>query len=352
MAKLQILLCDTDEKYLMPLERKFIDGFEDSADIMIITDPEYLKVFFQSQRKIDILVINESLYVKDLEKHNIEFLFILMEQMTQDTTTTGLNSNQIYKYTSVKEIYNEIANCSAAINRKSKKQDENTKLIMVYSPIGGAGVTTLAIGLAGALAQNHRHVLYIGTDNLQSFGYRLADSTPLPSGVEKQIIGQGDHLYDVIKVYFRNEIFDYLPPFPRALSSLNVHVSDLSVLLERIAAAREYDFIVVDSVCDFSDSVSKMMASSDQIVIVLSQKPHEIYKARQLLKNVDFSDGNKFTFVCNRYDKALENHLISDAQIQNCKISEYFQRGDGYDTATVEELAGVDSFQKLAIQFI
>ncbi len=170
MAKLQILLCDTDEKYLMPLERKFIDGFEDSADIMIITDPEYLKVFFQSQRKIDILVINESLYVKDLEKHNIEFLFILMEQMTQDTTTTGLNSNQIYKYTSVKEIYNEIANCSAAINRKSKKQDENTKLIMVYSPIGGAGVTTLAIGLAGALAQNHRHP---GLHNRYSYGLRL-----------------------------------------------------------------------------------------------------------------------------------------------------------------------------------
>ena len=37
MSKVVVVLADTDEKYLMPLELKFIEEFKDNADISVIT---------------------------------------------------------------------------------------------------------------------------------------------------------------------------------------------------------------------------------------------------------------------------------------------------------------------------
>ncbi len=61
MANIKIILADTDERYLMPLERKFIDELEDKVDLIVITDRDYLKQYFETPQKLDILIINEEL---------------------------------------------------------------------------------------------------------------------------------------------------------------------------------------------------------------------------------------------------------------------------------------------------
>ena len=70
MRKLTIVLADTDEDYLMPLELKFIQGFGENADIIVITEREYLNYYFSSPRNIDILLISDELYSREFEKHN------------------------------------------------------------------------------------------------------------------------------------------------------------------------------------------------------------------------------------------------------------------------------------------
>ena len=62
MNKLKIVLADTDENYLAPLERKFIDEFEDNGEIHVITDREYLRKYFSVPQSLDILLIDEAVF--------------------------------------------------------------------------------------------------------------------------------------------------------------------------------------------------------------------------------------------------------------------------------------------------
>ena len=187
MGNIKILMADADEKYLMPLERKFIDGFEDKAELTVITDPDYLKQYFMVPQKLDILIINEELYDSELERHNISNIFILKEEEQFDKNTGETETNQIYKYTSVKEIYNEIINKSSTKSVPLNHM-EDTKILMMYSPIGGIGKTAVAAALCEAIARYHKKVLFIGIDNLQTFGSEIEQLPVMESGVEKFLI--------------------------------------------------------------------------------------------------------------------------------------------------------------------
>jgi len=48
MAKIKILLADADEKYLRPLEYKFVKELDDIATISVITDIEYFEFFLKN----------------------------------------------------------------------------------------------------------------------------------------------------------------------------------------------------------------------------------------------------------------------------------------------------------------
>ena len=76
---LSIVLCDEDERYLVPLELKFTEEFGEKAEIIVITDKEYLKSFFSTPQNIDVLIINEDLYDEEYEKQDISNVFLLSE---------------------------------------------------------------------------------------------------------------------------------------------------------------------------------------------------------------------------------------------------------------------------------
>lgn len=108
MAKINVLIVDADERYVGPLERKFTAELNGKANIGIITDINYLEVLFSTPQTLDILLINEQLYNVSIEKHNIGSVFILTEEVNEQERVNG--HKLIYKYTSVREIYNMVYN--------------------------------------------------------------------------------------------------------------------------------------------------------------------------------------------------------------------------------------------------
>lgn len=352
MSKIRVVLADTDEKYLMPLEKKFIDTFGDSAEINVITDLGYLTTYFSTPQNLDILVINEELYNSSFERHNIGNIFILSEQPADDTSTGNLCTNRIYKYTSVKEIFNEVVNNNTTSSIRSLKAQAQTKTIMIYSPVGGAGTTTVACGLSAVLAKNYKRVLFIGSDNLQSFGYLFADQKPLPGDVEKPMATSNEYIYEMIKPHIRREMFDYIPQFARSLSSLNIKLSNLTYLIDCIKASKNYDFIIVDTMSDMTEDVSKTMSYADNIITVLAQDHVSTYKLERLLQNIDCSDNSKFLFVCNKYRPGEVNCLVGEPMINYCHINDYVNMEDAVSCQSIESLSNIKSFQKLAFLFL
>lgn len=351
MANIKILLADKDEKYLMPLERKFIDELEDKADLIVITDPDYLKDFFSTPQKIDILVINEELYDAELERHNIGNTFLLTEQVVSDGKPGDSEMNRIYKYTSVKEIYNEVIN-KASTKSVPLNNIEETKILMMYSPIGGIGKTTVSAALCEAIVKYHKKALFIGMDSLQTFGSVIGDLPALESGIEKMMIEKNEYIYDIVKSKIVTKGFDILPPFHLSLPALNVKGEDYMNLLNCIKATKDYDYIIVDGTSDFTEDVSRLMGVADHTIIITGQEKKAVHKLECLLRNIDCSDNERFVFVCNKYQSNKENHLMDERDTQSFKISEYIDYRTDSSNQEIGYLSNDRNVQKLALMFI
>lgn len=351
MPLTRIVIAETDEQYLMPFERKFIEEFGDKAEINIITDVEYLKNFFSKPQNIDILVINENIYDYSFQKHNILNTFLLSEKETEENSTANLDVHTIYKYTSVKEIYNTIINNMTTKVVDNNKREKETHIIMIHSSIGGVGKTTTAIGIAGALAKAYKKVLFIGIDSLQGYGYFIERPVFLNNSVEKHIKTNSESVYDCIKPYIISEFIDFVPPFLSSCS-LNLSATNYTNLISSIAKSKNYDYIIIDTSSEFSESISKLMGISSNVVLVLEQDKYSAYKFNCLSNNIDCSDKNKFVFVCNKYDSEKANYMIKDDLINKFIISEYINYDSEIQQMVIKELADVKSYQKVAYMFL
>lgn len=353
MSRVKLLLADTDERYLMPLENKFIDGLQDSADINVITDTDYLESFFSVPQSLDILVISEHLYNASFDRHNITSVFVLTDEEEASGGATGnLDINQIPKYSSVNEIYTQIMGHYNAMNNFASKDITGTCMVMVYSPIGGMGTTTIATGLCAALSRHNQKVLYVGPDSLQRSGLFLRKPVFLKPGLEKSFYSQNEYLYDAVKPYIIYEDFYVLPPFSRPLPSLNIRQTDYAYLIQQIKESKDFDYIVVDCCTYFSEDTSNMMGDADHILIVTGQDRSSVYKLDCLVKNIDCSDPNRFLFVCNHFDEDRISYLEDQANLQNIKISQYIEEIPEAYKMNYRQIWEHRTFQKLALMFL
>jgi len=352
MSKLIVVLADTDEKYLMPLELKLIEEFGDKASIQVISDKEYFKSYFKTLQKVDILIINEGIYNHNLLKHDISNLFILTES-NDDSITEELDINKIYKYTSVKEIFKEIMSKTSTKSLRPINQKENTKVLMVYSPSGGTGKTTVAIGISAAITKCNKRVLYLNTETLQNYNFMLKNNKFCPYGFEKHMIQRNENIIDYLPGAVGIDLFEYLLPFKRSTSSLNISMEHYKYLIEAVKASGQYDYIVVDSSSDFTSEKTMMMSYCDKVMIITGQDPVSVFKLDSLLNNIDCSDNNKFMFVCNKYSEKSTDWLIKNNLTNSRKISEYIECFEmNYANFNIEFLAANKHFQKLAYMLI
>lgn len=352
MAKIKVLLADEDERYLAPLERRFIDGLGVNADINVITDKNYLNTFFSKPQSLDLLMINEDFYDSGIGRHNIGCIFLLCEQPPEASSTDDLDIKKIYKYTSVKEIYNEVFHSASAAVQTHASRNEETRMIMFYSPIGGIGTTSLAAGLCTCFARQHKRALFVGTDNLQTFGWIQKNQSSLDQTIAKLLSTQSEDVYEYAKAYIRNGSYDMLPPFQSSLSSLNLKAIQYALLLKLAKSSSDYSFIVVDLPSDFSEDVSKLLSLSDHTVIVTGQDSVSIHKLNCLLSNIDCSDQSRFYFVCNKYKESEDNQLVMQDGVNKIHIEEYINEDRFIPVSDIDYFANDKSLQKLALTFI
>lgn len=132
MANIKILIADADEKYILALERRFIDGYEDQCELSVITEQHYLDKLFSLPQSFDIMIVSEDMYSPEFVRHEITNIFILTERHEEASATSELNISKIYKYISAKEIYNEIvSNLSSESAANARKRV--TEIISIYS---------------------------------------------------------------------------------------------------------------------------------------------------------------------------------------------------------------------------
>lgn len=343
MNRLTIIIADEDENYLSPLEVKFLDEIGDAADIITITDRDYFNEYFSIPRKIDVLIIDKNFYGDFLQKHDIEKMFILNEM------PGGISENEIYKYTSVKDIYDEVIG-GVDLSEKLVQEKRRVNVIMVYSPSGGTGVTSLSLVLAKAMANRHKKVLFLSTENMQSITAYEHIEEGMSKVLERAIATQA---YD-IKSIIDNEIvirdgISFIPPAKQSTTVLGIKDENYIYVIEKIKELNSYDCVVVDTDSVLNQNKCAMMALAEKVVLVVTQDEGAAKKTDIFLENIDCSDMNKFLFICNKYKADKENNLTNSSMKNQCIVKQYIEYSDEID---IKKIATTDAIQNFIYNLI
>ncbi len=351
MGKPIIILADTEEAYISSLEARFIEELFHKMDLEIITDAEYFQETFNHPRNAKILIVSEALYHPLLKNHSVEHIFVLTEQ-PQAEEAYEQNVHRIFKYKSVKEIFNEVMYVSSNDFLGERNVEKETQVILVYSPVGGVGKTVTALGLSASLSAGFKKVLYLDAEHIQSFQYFFTSGDVVSNDIYRELARMDTGIYERIRPFIKNEVFDYLPPFRAALSSLNLRFSCFQELVKGIKATREYDFIILDTDSVFDDDKAELIKLADKVLLLITQDRCSTAKMTGLLCNLNCSDSEKYLFICNKYQKDVENELLTEERKNRMIISEYLEQIPNCEQLMVQTMKEITGFQKLAYLFI
>lgn len=341
MAKSTIILADIDWNFLTPLELKFLEELDDNIELEVITDCNYFDEYFSSPKVADILVVSEQLYSSELQKHNINHLFVLTERI-DDGKTEDLGITKIFKYTSTPEIYKEIIALSSLHNSGTQKKE--TVTVLLYSASGGVGKSTIALGISASLAKSFNKVLYINAQRINSFQHNFSNSAPIPNSCLSEFTDTSSNMFGRINHVIRNEGFDYLPPFSMALSSIGLDFSVYAEIVKSAKASKKYDVIVIDTDYVFDKEKADLITLADKVILVMQQTKNSIFSTDMLLKNITCKDNEKYYFVCNDFKEKELNALPSS----NYVINEYISHFDNFDSMTINDIGKQQDIQKVS----
>lgn len=349
MAKPRIIIADTDINYIIPLQLKFAEDFFELVDLEIITDEDYFNELFSTPQQVDVLIISEQLYDHSVQRHNISHIFLMTEQYEEDLTA-DLQVHNIFKYTSIKEIFNEIIGKCCEVFKIGSDIKQDTEIILVYSACGGVGKTTVAMGISACLTKNYKRVLYINAGHLQSFQRLLDNESPISSSdIYVKLSMQSDNVYADVKHVIRKELFSYVPPFKAALMSLGIDYSLYKKLILSAKKSKDYDYIIVDADSTFDEDKAELFELSDKVIIVTEQTASSVYATNVLVSNITGINGDKYVFVCNNFKQDRHNALISPAYTMKFTVSDYIEHNDRYDLMKCTDLIKDKGIQKTAL---
>lgn len=348
MAKPRIIIADTDISYIIPLQLKFVEDFFEKVDLEIITEEDYFETLFSTPQRADILIVSEELYSQAMQRHNISHIFVMNEQYEEEQTA-DLNVNHIFKYTSIKEIFNEITGKSADVLKIEKNGKQETQVVLFYSASGGTGKTTAAMGVSASLTKNYKRVLYINASRLQVFQHMLENHSAITAAdVYAKLAAATDNIYLDIKHVIRKELFSYIPPFKAALMSLGLNYSIFEKIIISAKKSGEYDFIIVDADVSFDEDKATLLNISDKVVVVTKQTFAAVLATNILVSNINGASAEKYIFVCNDFNKEEDNALISPKLSLKFSVNDYIEHFAHYDQMKCSDLASDSGIQKTA----
>lgn len=349
----KVIIADTDLEFVKPLQNRFITQFFNGVDLEVITDVDFFNEYFSVAREADIIIVSDLLFSSDLHRHDIDSIFVVSEDPYEEIQTSELNVNHLYKYTNLKELFNEIIGKNSEKFTGDKSQKKETQIITVYSSHGGVGKTSLALALCESFSRNYKNVLFISACYLQDFQYLLENSSVISSNeVYAKLQSGTSNIYGEIKYVLRKERFTYLPPFKASLVSLGLNYSVFKDIAISAKKTNEYDFIVIDAESTFDKDKAELINVSDFVIVLTDQSNASVFSTNQFVENISDSHSSKYIFVCNKFTNKKDNALNSAEINTNFVCNDYIEEIPYCENMKSKELANNEDIQKIVFSIM
>lgn len=304
-----IFFIDDDENYVRVLEKKIVMELYKEVEVYTITNETYRKKYLGEFKNLDILIIDETLYDETILRHDVSYTIILERNKNINEREKTEKKLHIYKYQSVKEIFERIYHFIASYLGIEGRVEGKAEVICIYSPIGGSGKTTISLGIANILGKKEKKVLYVNWETIQSYKEAFETNKYLE---EKTIYKIKNKRFDELskkELVEKQRYYDYLLPFQNIMHSWEIAEDEFLSFIGYIKKELCYDYIIIDNSSDFNYTKSRLFSKADKNIIIVEQSQNASYKMNSFFSHLDCSNNGKFKFLCNKYKEQEENYV-------------------------------------------
>jgi len=287
MSKLSLAVADMDELYISRIMHFLVSRYSNRFNVSTFTKQPFLIDFLSAaDKKVDILLISPELFDSTVLIEKAETIILLCEGRTEGTVR---GYDAVYKFQHGDMLVSNIISIFSKKDRGElfiKDGTKKTRVIAVYSPSGGSGKTSIAVGSSIQCAQKGLAVFYLNFEhidsllfcsninrgqNLSNIIYHLKERS---QNITLKIEGTRciDSQYNI----------SYFEP-PDSIQELNeLTAEDYRHLIQQFKLMGQYDIIFVDMSSSFDSCNIALLEESDEILLILAEDYASNVKARVL----------------------------------------------------------------------
>ena len=327
MGKLNLVIIDRDADYVNCLLDYLMAEQAHKFIVSAYTEETALVRFLaeeSAKAKYDIFLVSEEFYEQVM--HKVKGMVILLA--AQEVNFNPKNKDRvIYKYQYgdklVEEILEKFAEeCSVGDTFNpiyiSNVSQQKNRIIGIYSPIGGVGKTTIAVGACIQSAWEGKSVFYLNLENIATTPlYFQGEQEKNLSNVLYFLKSKSANLslqIESVKCVDPLYKVHYFQP-PDSIYDFTEDVShELCHLLQELKTTMQYERIFID----FSSAINKnnlaVLRNCDVLLLVAEENPTSVVKIKNMLKELHLLLSkeekaeliNKFNLVLNKVLPAVE----------------------------------------------
>jgi cellulose biosynthesis protein BcsQ len=345
-----IVWLDDDRDYLEMISMYIQStSYRSKIQLKIFTQMTALNSFLETSSDFQLLAINSEM-LTELRRSFVQgrSLVLLGEN------NLNLKENDI-RFISKYQPLNQLLDQVIAVYTHDTVQPEavshKTKIISVYSAVGGCGKTTVAANLAKLLSVFDNKVFYLNLEVTASASMFPARENQHYAQLLYYIQVNAERLsdkLDLLKHYDPLTKVHYLEPLTNFEDMNEMSGEAVETLLKTISQQGEYDFIIIDLDHSLHERITRALLLSQQIIWLVLDEMNHVHKTAHVMKELKSKFVNhstlwleKIHFVLNKYTGKLSNNLAA----KNIDLSGYLPYIPQWKSVnTVDQLMSENAF--------
>ena len=268
-----IVIAEEHEAYRNRLKNYLEKYYKDEYCVVVFEEKKDFLEYI-THEKCDIVLFSSAYYDDTMCLKNISLPVILMEEGEEKPVHHKLKWN-FQKYTRISKLI-------AYINNEYEEVKRNKPLIYsFYSPAGGVGQTTIAIGTALSYLKAGRKVLYINLEEFDSTGLYFGKR----SGGLSEDLSSSDMPEEVrfLAQYIKKDMRTGVLYWVNDKAEMQP-MDAMQEIIEKIIDFEIANVVIIDLAhhCDFINSIYFKLAN--WIVLVRNDQIQSKYKMKQMLE--------------------------------------------------------------------
>ena len=327
--KIKLAICCSDQTYSKRLSMRFLNKYSEHVEVYQYSDVN-IALGDLSPQKIDVFICDSDIDV-DFSSIPRKCGFAFLTDSTEIETVR--RKRTICRFQKTEMIYKEILsiyseNVSELIGYKN--DSNSARLVLITSPAGGTGTSTIAAACAKSIAAHGYRALYIaigGYESTDCYFNGVGNSTlhDLIFLVKSNKSNFAMKLESIARTDESGAFF--IASSENALDIQEITSAETDDLILAIKDSGMYDFVIVDSPMEHCRIGTGLVKSSFAFMVITDGTEHSNNKVERLLSSIRILDDQTEDFTLGR-TRLIYNRF-------NTKNGEYLDEYKDYSLGNI-----------------